>query len=245
MITASRHSSRPALLLRRAAAFVTEPILEFLFPAFCLVCGKRVEGKEHPVCSNCLAQLPRSSRPLLPMAEYHSKLPPPFFLDVSIAAFEYSETLQTLIHEFKYRDFPAIAQPLGQVLAEVCAARPVFQNVDYIVPVPLHPGRFRERGFNQAELIGLELGKRCGKPVAVKMLRRIRYTQQQALCDGAARQENVRDAFQLGKTSNLENRTIAMVDDVMTTGSTMNECARLLRAGGVESVIALSLARID
>ena len=129
---------------------------------------------------------------------------------------------------------------IEKIISEyVCQHRGVWGDVDAIVPVPLHPRRYAERGFNQARLLADILGQKIGRPV-VDLLKRDRYTLQQAKLSREERQLNVHHAF---LNSNFNANAVLLVDDVFTTGATMQECARVLKASGVKKVIGLSVAR--
>jgi competence protein ComFC len=111
-----------------------------------------------------------------------------------------------------------------------------------LVPVPLHPTRFRERGFNQADALAETLSRRIRLPI-LRCLERRRYTNTQTRYDRQERMQNLRDAFSLRKSSDVREKRLVLLDDVLTTGSTLHECALVLRAAGAESVRALTVAR--
>ena len=113
---------------------------------------------------------------------------------------------------------------------------------DLIVPVPLHPARLRERGFNQAHILATMLGHKIGVPI-FPVLRRIRYTTTQTAFDRIDRIENLRGAFRLRKSIDMRGLQVLLVDDILTTGSTLSECARVLREAGALSVYAVTAAR--
>jgi ComF family protein len=117
------------------------------------------------------------------------------------------------------------------------------EQFDALVPVPLHPARRRERGYNQAELLAKAMAAETGFPIIAHELRRIRATPSQTKLDRHARAENVKDAFALAKDLSFTGLKILLVDDVYTTGATLNECARMLREAGAASVFALTFCR--
>ena len=116
------------------------------------------------------------------------------------------------------------------------------QRFDLIVPVPLHPARERERGFNQATLLAELLARQFTVPLCA-VLERIRYTTTQTAYDRAERMENLHDAFRLRKKANVRELHVLLIDDVLTTGSTLSECARILKEAGATSVYAATAAR--
>lgn len=144
------------------------------------------------------------------------------------------------IHYFKYRQAQELAKPLGGLLAEYWLSHPI--QVDLIVPVPLHPSRLRVRGYNQAALLAQQLGQRAGLPVDEGALRRIRATASQMRLDARQRRQNVRGAFRC-PDGRVRGQQVLLIDDVCTTGATLEACADALRAGGAKAVWALTLAR--
>lgn len=144
------------------------------------------------------------------------------------------------IHYFKYRRAQELAKPLGGLLAEYWLSHPI--QVDLIVPVPLHPSRLRVRGYNQAALLAQQLGQRAGLPVDEGALRRIRATASQMRLDARQRRQNVQGAFHC-PDGRVRGQQVLLIDDVCTTGATLEACADALRAGGAKAVWALTLAR--
>ncbi len=157
----------------------------------------------------------------------------------------YENELRKLIHLFKYGRIQTLAAPLGRLLA---LALPRGQGFDVIVPMPLHWRKRWGRGFNQAELLAHEIGRRTYIPVR-NALRRVRDTAPQAGLTSAKRRKNVSGAFQAARRSKnrtaLEGRSVLLIDDVMTTGATAASCARALKRGGARHVTLLTLARAD
>ena len=141
---------------------------------------------------------------------------------------------------FKYRNYRVAAPCLGRLLAGYLSDNPL--PGDLLMPVPLHPGKLRDRGYNQAELLAPEIGKASGLPVEAKVLRRTRNSASQAsTSDGNLRRANTAGAFAC--EADLAGTRCILVDDVCTTGSTLNACAEALVAAGASEVWALTLAR--
>jgi ComF family protein len=153
----------------------------------------------------------------------------------------YEDELRKLIHLFKYGRIQTLSAPLGRLLA---LALPREQNFDVIVPMPLHWHKRWQRGFNQAELLAHEIGRRTHTPVR-NALRRVRSTASQAGLTSAKRRANVSGAFQVKRRSTLNGSRVLLIDDVMTTGATAASCARALKRGGASQVTLLTLARVD
>jgi ComF family protein len=156
------------------------------------------------------------------------------------AVFYFEAAIREAVHRFKYDGVTALGQPLGYLMADYWLTHPT--QSDMIVPVPLHPERRRKRGFNQAALLAKELSERVDLAMDATTLVRRRATASQVGLDVEQRKSNVRDAFHC-TTDRLANRRVLLIDDVCTTGSTLEACALALWEGGVVSVEALTLAR--
>jgi ComF family protein len=151
--------------------------------------------------------------------------------------------IRELIHRVKYNREIWIMKILGRILLQGLAdSRLSGQEFDAIVPVPLHSKRLREREFNQAALLAGQLSCATGTPMR-EVLVRSRYTGTQTALDRAERRQNLRNAFSLRKNANVTDQNLLLIDDVLTTGSTLDACAAVLLEQGAESVRALTLAR--
>lgn len=204
-----------------------DSLIELLFPPRCAGCA-RLGALLCPVCRAELVPYPEGSHQLADA------------LDQVRIAFIFQSPLREAVHEFKYRGVRRMSQPLGALLAAHLAARPLA--VDALLAVPLHPDRQAERGFNHAEALAAEVARTLGLPLINGDLARIRATEQQARLDARGRRENMRGAF-AWRGSAPPPRRILLVDDIVTTGSTLGACAEALRAAGSAEVSGLALAR--
>lgn len=231
--------------LSGALARLGSGALDLVFPRRCAGCGR---GGSF-LCPSCLAQLPRVEPPLcrrcgLPWGGS----PPcpacpeaPWPLEALGSPLLLEGLAREVVHQLKYNNFRALAQPLGGILADCLEAQALPGAA--LVPVPLHPRRLRERGYNQAELLAREVGRRSGRSVLAGALRRERLAAPQARAGSAAqRAANVRDAFR-AEGNLVRGQTILLIDDVATTGATFGACAQALRAAGATGVWGLALAR--
>jgi ComF family protein len=148
-----------------------------------------------------------------------------------------------LLHELKYRGRRRLATRLAEALLAEPAARAVIEGASALVPVPLHPRRRRDRGFNQAELIAAAIARRTGIALFASALVRRKDTAPQTGLSAAARRGNVRGAFAVRRRAQVAERRIVLVDDVLTTGATAQACAQALREAGAVEVRLLSVAR--
>lgn len=162
----------------------------------------------------------------------------------------YESTLMSLIHSYKYRGDAQLAKPLGQLMFRTYIQMAAENPIDLVVPIPLHPSRFRQRGYNQAALLikgwcQPDFNRNRQTPITIekKALVRKKQTASQSGLNAKQRKINVKGAFRLVHPSRVYNKRILLVDDVFTTGATVEECARTLLNGGATSVHVLTLAR--
>lgn len=158
------------------------------------------------------------------------------------AAGTYEGALREIIHRWKYEEKTYLTPFFGEKLAEVFYRYWNPQSFDFILPVPLHSSRLRERGFNQALLLSKELSQRTRIPYSKRLLRKRFPTPPQVDLSGEEREKGVRRSFHIPKAEEIEGRSVLLVDDVYTTGATANECSKVLLRAGAERVDVLTLA---
>ena len=229
---------------------------------FCKECWQGIERFDCPCCPRC--GLPYTSHPDADNKSYYEQSAaghlcgncrdkPPSF-DMTISAGRYTGALSEAIKLFKYKK----KVHLGKKLTEWALKSPLvedtllnFHNPEYLhtthtllIPVPLHVKRLREREFNQSAIIASVIGRRFGIPVVANALIRHRHTRPQVELDGKERKENVVGAFSVEDRRIIEGKEIILVDDVYTSGSTVNECARVLKKNGAEKVYVMTIGRM-
>lgn len=218
--------------------------LDLLFPCWCLGCGK--EGSL--ICPACRRKLPAITSPICPRCgkpQAGGILCPAcsshqYSIDGVRSPFRFEGVIRQAIHQFKYRNLRAIVEPLAELLGDYLTTHPVPGEV--LVPVPLHRKRLRERGYNQSELLARELGKLVKLPVMAEGIVRRQHSPPQARATSISeRRSNVNDAFSCGNRS-LQNKRIILIDDVATSGATLDACAAVLKAAAASSVWGLTLA---
>jgi ComF family protein len=238
-----------APLLAALLRHVVDPVLSVVFPARCPVCAAAiVRPTRGPLCEPCWASLPRHLGAQcgfpLPAAGRCGRCRRginPIAAGASFGPFEGS--LRTLIHELKYRGRRRVAARLAELIVTLPDAAPVLARGAVLVPVPLHPRRQRERGFNQAELLAREIGRRTGLQ-SLRALARRRQTPPQTGLSAARRRANVAGAFAVTNRAAVGGRAVVIVDDVYTTGATLLACARALRGAGAAEARVLTVARV-
>jgi ComF family protein len=200
---------------------------ELVAPMRCAACDVLVAPR-HLFCAACAPSVMRAG-PQAPSED---------------AVFDYGGAVATAIARFKYAGRSDLADRFAEVMAGA-AARESHGTIELVVPVPLHPSRLVERGFDQAALLGTAVARRWAIPCAPRALARTRPTPPQASLDRAARAANVADAFGCHAPEKVRGRSILLVDDVRTTGATLASCADALRRAGAREVRTLVLASRD
>lgn len=203
---------------------------------FCAECMRSFRFVRNPVCPSCGGELSGILQICPDCLHAGRKFP----WRKAAAVFIMDGFIKDVIYRFKYRNQPELARVFGYLAAGACRSAGI--HADLIVPVPLHWVRYLQRGFNQSELLSEEIGKNLKIPVR-SILRRKRWTGQQAKLNRDARIQNLSGAFVISGSTNCKGRCILLVDDVMTTGSTLAEAARVLLDSGAEEVNILVLAR--
>lgn len=225
-------------------------VQSWLFPPICLLCQASGEA-DRDLCAGCNADLPRNSiacqRCALSLVAHPEATlicgqcqnhPPPFAR--TFAPFLYQPPLDFLIQDLKFHGRLTAARLLGELLGEALE-RKGGPLPECIIPVPLHPTRLRERGFNQALELARPVAQRLEIPLLTNRVKRSRLTPAQSQLDFHARRENLREAFFINRA--IQARHVAIFDDVITTGSTISELALVLRNAGVEEIEVWACAR--
>lgn len=218
---------------------------KFSGPIFCKKCAPQLRLIEEPCCERCGKTFDSLARSADICANCRQH--PPAF-ERARACWAFQEPARGAIHSFKYNRRFAMAPRFAHLMLQTPAARAQIRDwqPQCLVPVALHASRARARGFNQSALLARELGFLCDLP-ALDLLKRTRATPPQVGLDLSARRRNVRAAFAIDATlwqnANLAGARILLIDDVFTTGATINECARVLLAAGAGEIGALTIAR--
>ena len=205
-------------------------ILNLFYPRVCAACGESLLKNEETVCLKCRYTLPRTGYELYP----DNPLAQAFYGRAPIHAvtacyfFAKSGKVQHLIHQLKYKGNKEAGVFLGQQLGESIKDAPLFQGIDVIIPVPLHPKRERKRGYNQALVIAQGISEVTGLPVATKNLFRAVYNETQTRKSAEERYHNVQGIFEVRCADELKGKHVLLVDDVLTTGATLESCAHQL-----------------
>jgi ComF family protein len=230
--------------------------IDLLYPRNCQLCGTpQCESDVGVLCHGCRERVPGIAPPFcercaLPFdgvvtgtfrCGYCRDLE--FHFERAVAGCRAKGVARDCIHRFKYDRALYFGQHLVEWIVNAGRQWIVWEAVDVIVPVPLHPRKKRHRQFNQAEYLAEGVGQAFGKPVACRAVRRVRDTTTQTRLDAAARRDNLRRAFAVREMDAVQGRRVVLVDDVFTTGATLDACARVLNEAGAANVVVLTVAR--
>lgn len=226
-----------------------QDFISLIYPRSCICCDNLLLKSEEFICNQCFINLPQSKFE----AENESELDKLFYGRVPVQKagafliFEKSGKVQKILHSIKYNGNKRLAFRVGQWYGEKLKEYNVFVMADCIVPVPLHPKKQKQRGFNQSEEFAKGLSDSLHIPVVNDNLIRAEFTSTQTKKSKAERWENVKDKFELMYPERLENKTILLVDDVITTGATLDACYQALNSAKEIklSVISLAYAKKD
>ncbi len=223
-------------------------ILNLFFPPLCVVCDERLTESEEFLCVSCLSKLPIADVHNFCDSELEKLLAGrfPFHKAISFTVYQKEGMMQRIVHRFKYGDDSALAYFMGELCGTAFVGKNVVDDIDVLIPVPLHTRRMRERGYNQSEEIARGISSKLSIPVCADILcRKINNPPQAQTQSRMERWRNVKNIFHVEDETYLVGKHILLVDDVITTGSTLEACAKaLLDVEGVRiSVFALSAAQ--
>ncbi len=232
-----------------------------LLPSYCINCNSRLITEENPFyCPACWATLPRIERPFCSLCGTphptaigfgtRSNFPckkcrtqPNRYIETIQSPLQYKGIARDAILKFKFNKKRSMAEPLGAVLREWIETEMADEHFDLIIPVPLHPFRLQRRGFNQSLLLAEQIINTFEGAKLSETLIRIRPTITQTILPVNERKKNVHGAFQVRDPNEIKGKKILLIDDIVTTATTVTECARILKKNGATSVNVLSIAR--
>ncbi len=228
-------------------------IIDYLFPALCIVCDKPRPRGEKWLCRECEAALIKNNRyrDPCPRCAANRTLGPcecrpdiDFPFDRAYSLFDFDDPVRSVLHHVKYAGKKHLAFDLARRFSPL-AQQDFFEGIDGVVAVPLHASRRRKRGYNQADYLARGLAEGRGLPLIEGVLTRVRKTATQTTLNRPARRKNMKGAFAVpaGALERIRGATLLLIDDVMTTGSTTGEAAKALIRAGAASVRVLSFAR--
>src|SRR5689334_10011646 len=226
--------------MKTTVAQIAEDFFSLLYPRYCFACEDALVKGEEVLCTKCLLEMPKSN--------YHKDPGNPFFLKLSarigikgvfaLYKFTKSSRVQHLLHALKYKSRPEIGLALGRIYGDDLRSYDLQNEFDLIVPVPLHFRRKQVRGYNQSERFGKGLSEILGIECSDEVVVRIQKTETQTRRTKLQRWTNVKEGFKVESPDRVKGRRILLVDDVITTGATIEACAqRIMDAGSRELTI--------
>jgi len=234
-----------------------EAIINLLYPALCRNCFKKIDRPGRNICDNCAKDIKERLPPFCARCGRqlkHDQGPTavcadcargnPCF-DKAWSACHYDGALKALIHDFKYKKITCLSGDFSALMINFMKKHGIGKDCDIILPIPMHQNRLFNREINHADILARELAKRLNIPFSKKALRKIKDTPLQSRLNREDRIKNQSSSFALKNSSVARNKNILLVDDLFTTGSTVNECSRLLKDSGASYVEVITLARGD
>lgn len=209
--------------------------LNLLFPPVCIHCGLRIKQQTEYLCPACLSKIEY----LNPVIVKVDGLP--YTYRISIA--KYKEVVVSVIHNLKFYNLSSISKFIAQLIYNQIKKLKLILDVKIIIAVPLHKVRKRERGFNQSALIAKELAELLQCDFRSDIIERINNTVSQATLEHKDREKNINQAFRLKKNIDLKHKSIILLDDVFTTGSTVRECCQVLQQAEAKRIIVLTMGK--
>lgn len=229
---------------------ISDNFLNFIFPQTCRGCTKPLNIDENFLCQDCIEKLTFLPKNICSCCEKESSADycqicneNGFYFDRAISVFHFDRLLKKIIHELKYDEMDSVAKFLVEISYDFLSSMDIFKNIDLICPVPLHRVKKRIRGYNQAERISYHLSKKNNIEHIPDLVLRKRFTKSQTKLNRIERAKNVSQAFCINKRKDVSNKQILIVDDVFTTGATMNSISKVLKEYNVGKVFALTIAR--
>ena len=220
--------------------------IDLMFPNLCVVCGNNLQKNEHQLCLSCLVDIPRTNYHLIEENPIEKRFwgKVPVYRATSYFFFQKGSSFQKLLHILKYKGNNEIGLIMGKYAAVDLLDAPDFASIDLIIPVPLHPKKQKLRGYNQSEWIGKGISVILNKPQDTSTLIRVKENPSQTRKSVYERFENTEGIFKLSDSTILEGKHVLLVDDVLTTGSTLEACIlALLETEGIKiSVFTLAVA---
>jgi competence protein ComFC len=232
-------------------------LINLLYPALCRVCSKKIDKFDHNICGDCGKKIKERLPPFCVKCGKRLKGEPELidtcpdckkdtlYFDRAWSACHYDDPLKSLIHDFKYKKITSLSTDFTDMLINFIKKHNIGIDCDMILSIPMHPDRLLKREINHSDILARDLGKKLGISCRENTLRKTKNTLPQSKLKREARIKNLHLSFSLKDNSAVRNKNILLVDDLFTTGSTVNECSRLLKNSGARRVEIITLARGD
>lgn len=217
--------------MKSFAGTTVTSLINLFFPNACAGCSQPLSRGEEIICVNCLARLPQTWFHLSKENPVEKMFAGRISLEAATACyfFHKNSILQNIIHQFKYQDRDDTAWFMGKQMGMMLAESPVFSKVDGLVPVPLYFTKEKKRGYNQAKLLCEGIAEILQLPIFPNLIKRMEITESQTHKSRIDRWENVNTAFRLMRKEEMKNKHLLLVDDVITTGATLEACVQCMQ----------------
>lgn len=232
-------------------------LINLLYPAVCRVCSKKINEFDRNICNDCLKKIKERLPPFCVKCGRQIKGDPELtvacpdckkdtlYFDRAWSACHYDDPLKGLIHDFKYKKIASLSTDFSALIINFMKRYSVGRDCQMILSIPMHSNRLFKREFNHSDMLAKNLGKRLGISYFGNALKKTKYTPLQSKLKRDARIKNLRLSFSLKNSALVRDKNILLVDDLFTTGSTVNECSRLLKNSGARYIEVITLARGD
>ena len=213
-------------------------VLDFIFPPVCGICN---QVGERYLCEKCKQEIICSKIYLNQLDLYQNSTS--VFIDEHFYLFSYTDMIREKILQYKFNDKAYLANTIYEFFMNNEKLYRFLKKYDIIIPVPISTIRKRERGYNQSELLARKISKLAGNYYDTQVLKKTKRNQPQSKLNKEQRKENVKNVYKIQNKRRIQNKKILLLDDVYTTGATVNECARMLKQAGSQSVGVLTIAK--
>jgi competence protein ComFC len=234
-------------------------IINLLYPPLCQVCGKRAGEWNEALCEDCLKKIRRRTPPFcvkcgkqLPDTPHVQELcrdceKNDYYFDSVFSIFHYEDVLIDLIHNLKYKKLTSTLRPFAELTADFLKKMPYSEKIDVVTSVPMHPFRLLKREINCPHIIAGKISKILGIRYRGNILKKVKNIPPQSKLKRNERIKNIKGAFRAveSRVKDIRHKNVLLVDDLFTTGSTVNECSRILKEAGAGRVKVITLARGD
>ena len=234
-------------------------IINLLYPAQCRACGEKTSSWDQHICENCQKRIKRRLPPFCVKCGKQISGDPQIqnmctdckkekiYFDHALSVFHYDGVLKELVHDFKYKKVTSLAAGFADLVVDFMKEYSMAKDTDIILSIPMHPWRLFKREVNASDILAKNIAKRLGRRYSTKILKKIKNTPPQSKLPRSERINNIKYSFSIhkNKETEIKDKNILLVDDLLTTGSTVNECARLLKGASSGRIEVITLARGD
>lgn len=232
-------------------------LINLLYPAMCRVCSKKINAFDRNICASCAKKIKERIPPFCAKCGKQLEGEPELIaecpdckkhtpcFDRAWSACHYNEPLKNLIHDFKYKKVSSLSVDFTVLIIDFMKKYDAGKDCQVILPIPMHPNRLFKREINHSDALAQNLAKKLNIPYSRNALKKTKNTLFQSKLKRKARIENLRSSFSIKDDSAIRDKNILLVDDLLTTGSTVNECSKILKNSGAKHVEVITLARGD